>query len=258
METAADRFGLPPERLLGRGMIAGPDGAPSVSYGELVSGQRRVERVPADAPVRGPADWRVAGRSAARPARRPLSGRVTGAKQFPADLRPARHAAWRVLRPPSHGAALVSADTTAASAVPGVTVVRDGSFVGVVAPPRKQLRRRGTRSRRAGRPRPGMSRSRSPRPAWSRGCGTIRRTATGCSAVRRDAATSRPRCAPAVRLDASYSAALHRARAAGAAVRAGPLARRRRADGVDRHVRRRSAPGVSWRPSSASPRHGCR
>jgi CO/xanthine dehydrogenase Mo-binding subunit/aerobic-type carbon monoxide dehydrogenase small subunit (CoxS/CutS family) len=135
MEAAADRFGLAPERLTSAdGLIAGPDGAPSVSYGELVSGQRRVERVPADAPVSRAADWRVAGRSAARTAAALGSAAgVTGAKQFPADLGlpGMRHGA--VLRPPSHGAELVSADTTAASAVPGATVVRDGSFVGVVA-----------------------------------------------------------------------------------------------------------------------------
>ena len=90
--------------------------------------------MPADAPVSRAADWRVAGRSAARTAAALGSAAgVTGAKQFPADLGlpGMRHGA--VLRPPSHGAELVSADTTAASAVPGATVVRDGSFVGVVA-----------------------------------------------------------------------------------------------------------------------------
>ncbi len=39
----------------------------------------------------------------------------------------------RVLRPPSFGAKLVSADTAAASKIPGVTVVRDGDFIGVAA-----------------------------------------------------------------------------------------------------------------------------
>ena len=83
--------------------------------------------MPADAAVTRAADWRVAGRSAGHPAgrgrRAPGSATaVTGAKQFPADLRlpGMRHGA--VLRPPSHGAELVSADTTAASAVAG----RDG------------------------------------------------------------------------------------------------------------------------------------
>jgi CO/xanthine dehydrogenase Mo-binding subunit/aerobic-type carbon monoxide dehydrogenase small subunit (CoxS/CutS family) len=139
-QAAAERFGLDPSALrAANGVLAGPDGAPSISYGELVAGQRRCERVPADAAsARGagagvtPADrWRVAGHDA------PASGApdvVTGAKRFPADLRVAgmRHGA--VLRPPSHGATLLGADTAAAAAQPGVTVVADGAFVGVVAP----------------------------------------------------------------------------------------------------------------------------
>jgi isoquinoline 1-oxidoreductase len=131
-EAAADRFGLDPDRLTAAGgLIAGPDGAPSVSYADLVSGQRRVEQVAADTAVTRAADWRVAGHAAATPG---AAAVVTGTKRFPADLAlpGMRHGA--VLRPPSHGSELVSADTTAASAVPGVTVVRDGSFVGVVAP----------------------------------------------------------------------------------------------------------------------------
>ena len=131
-EAAADRFGLDPGRLTAAGgLIAGPDGAPSVSYADLVSGQRRVEQVAADTAVTRAADWRVAGHTAATPG---AAAVVTGTKRFPADLvRPGlRHGA--VLRPPSHGSELISADTTAASAVPGVTVVRDGSFVGVVGP----------------------------------------------------------------------------------------------------------------------------
>jgi len=49
-QAAAARFELPPDQLrAANGVIAGPDGAPSVSYGDLLAGQRRVERVPADA-----------------------------------------------------------------------------------------------------------------------------------------------------------------------------------------------------------------
>lgn len=133
-EAAADRFGLAPDRLtVVGGLIAGPDGAPSVSYGELVRGQRRVEQVAADTAVTRAADWRVAGH-AATAATPGGAAVVTGTKRFPADLALPGMLHGAVLRPPSHGAELLSADTAAASAVPGVTVVRDGSFVGVVAP----------------------------------------------------------------------------------------------------------------------------
>ncbi len=137
MEAAADRFGLAPERLTSAdGLIAGPDGAPSVELRRAglrpAPGRAGAGRRPG---VQGGrlAGGRALGRRRPGAAALGSAAGVTGAKQFPADLSlpGMRHGA--VLRPPSHGAELVSADTTAASAVPGVTVVRDGSFVGVVA-----------------------------------------------------------------------------------------------------------------------------
>jgi nicotinate dehydrogenase subunit B len=132
-QTAADRFGLPPEALAAaEGWIAGPDGAPSASYGDLVAGQHRVERVPGDAPVTPPAQWR---RVAGRPARAAgAADVVTGRKLFPSDLRLPGMLYGAVLHAPAAGATLLQADTAAAAALPGVTVVRDGEFVGVTAP----------------------------------------------------------------------------------------------------------------------------
>src|SRR5262249_30674063 len=40
----------------------------------------------------------------------------------------------KVLRPPSYGAKLQSLDDSAAKAMPGVTVVREGEFAGIAAP----------------------------------------------------------------------------------------------------------------------------
>ena len=84
-EAAAERFGLPVADLtVAGGIVAGPDGAPSVGYPELLAGVRRVEKVPAGGPVTPPAAWRSAGRPA-----RAAGGAdvVTGVKRFPADLR---------------------------------------------------------------------------------------------------------------------------------------------------------------------------
>ncbi len=131
-QAAAARFGLPEDALTaGGGMLAGPDGAPSARYGELVAGRRRVEHVPADGPVTPAAQWQSAG----RPARTAGgTGVVTGAKLFPSDLSLPGMLHGCVLRPPSAGATLRRADTAAAAAIPGVTVIADGSFTGVVAP----------------------------------------------------------------------------------------------------------------------------
>jgi nicotinate dehydrogenase subunit B len=131
-EAAAERFGLPAADLtVAGGIVAGPDGAPSVGFAELLAGVRRVERVPADRPVTPPAAWRTAG----RPARAAGGGDVvTGVKRFPADLRADGMLHGCLLRPPAFGATLRSADTARAEALPGVSVVREDDLIAVVAP----------------------------------------------------------------------------------------------------------------------------
>jgi CO/xanthine dehydrogenase Mo-binding subunit/ferredoxin len=138
-DAAAQRFGLPAEALtVAGGIVAGPDGAPSVGYGELLTGVRRVEKIPAGRPVTPSSAWREAGRSA-----RASRGAevVTGAKRFPADLRLDGMLHGCVLRPPAFGATLRDADTGPAEAMPGVTVVREDAFIGVVAPTGAAARR---------------------------------------------------------------------------------------------------------------------
>jgi nicotinate dehydrogenase subunit B len=137
--AAAQRFGLPAADLtVAGGMVAGPDGAPSVGFAELLTGVRRVERVPADAPVTPPTAWRSAGQPA-----RAAGGAdvVTGVKRFPADLSADGMLHGCVLRPPAFGATLRSADTAPAEALPGVSVVREDEFIAVVAPDAAAARR---------------------------------------------------------------------------------------------------------------------
>ncbi len=131
-DAAAERFGLPAADLtVAGGIVAGPDGAPSIGYSELLTGVRRVERVPADRPVTPPPAWRSAG----QPARAAGGANVvTGAKRFPADLSVDGMLHGCVLRAPAFGATLRSADTAPADALPGVSVVREGEFIAVVAP----------------------------------------------------------------------------------------------------------------------------
>jgi nicotinate dehydrogenase subunit B len=138
-DAAAQRFGLPAEALtVAGGIVAGPDGAPSVGYGELLTGVRRVEKIPADAPVTPPSAWREAG----QPARASRGAEaVTGAKRFPADLRLNGMLHGCVLRPPAFGATLRDVDTRPALALPGVSVVREDTFIAVVAPTGAAARR---------------------------------------------------------------------------------------------------------------------
>ncbi len=78
-------------------------------------------------PPAPPAPAREVGRSAAR---LDLPDKVLGRPRYLADLRPEGLLHGRVLRPPSFGARLV--ELAADWKAPGVELVRDGSFVGVV------------------------------------------------------------------------------------------------------------------------------
>ena len=66
--------------------------------------------------------------------RRDIPGKVTGQITYVQDIFEAGMVHGRVVRPPRYGSTLESVDDTAVKAMPGVIkVVRDGSFLGVVA-----------------------------------------------------------------------------------------------------------------------------
>ncbi len=213
--------------MSGPGDAGGGNGADGVTHGMGAPG------------AAGPADGLRAERLAGVAAGAAGSADVvTGAKRFPADLRVPGMLHGCVLRAPSHGATLVRADTAAAAAVPGVTVVADGSFVGVAGASRGPRGGRWGWSRRSGRGPPGTSRSRSRRPGWSRGCARTRRAGAGRagrSCMRM--ATRRPGWRRGRSAVGPVSRRLHRACPDGAPVGAGPLGcRQRAADGVVRHL----------------------
>ena len=77
------------------------------------------------------AQWRVLGASVPRVG---AAGIVTGAHRYPSDIVRPGMLYGKILRPPSYGAQLQEIDLAAARALPGVTAVRDGDFVGFTAP----------------------------------------------------------------------------------------------------------------------------
>src|SRR5207244_2931856 len=78
-----------------------------------------------------PAQHRVVGKSAER---LDIPGKVTGGVAYVQDLRLPGMLFGRVVRPPSRGAVLTALDEAPARKLPGiVAIVRDGSFIGVVA-----------------------------------------------------------------------------------------------------------------------------
>ncbi|HTR53969.1 MAG TPA: molybdopterin cofactor-binding domain-containing protein [Kofleriaceae bacterium] len=126
LDRAARRWNVEPSLLAGEnGAVRGPDGR-CATYAELAAEAPLTGEIRDDEPLsvpRGPADGTDDGRAI-----------VTGSLRFAGDLRTPGMLHGRVLRPPAHGARLVSLDDRAARAMPSVTaVIRDGDFVGVVA-----------------------------------------------------------------------------------------------------------------------------
>jgi nicotinate dehydrogenase subunit B len=90
---------------------------------------RRAEVLAAEPPLTPPAAWETAG----RPYATPRLDAVTGARRFVSDMQPPGMLHGAVLRLPVPGAVLRAADCATPEAMPGVTVVRDGEFIGVAA-----------------------------------------------------------------------------------------------------------------------------
>src|SRR5262249_19538308 len=113
------------------GKVTGPDGKPSFTFGQLTKGQKLMKVIGDRLPT-PPADKSaVACRSAPK-----VDGRsfVTGSHQYASDTKRPGLLFGKVLRPAAFKAKLTSVNTEAAESRPGVKVVRDGDFIGVVGP----------------------------------------------------------------------------------------------------------------------------
>jgi CO/xanthine dehydrogenase Mo-binding subunit len=112
------------------GRVHGPDGR-SIGFGELVKGAPLVATVNDKTILESPKDWAIAGTAVPK-----INGRdfVTGRHRYTSDMVRDGMLHGRIVRPPSYGATLARADTSAAEAMAGVVVVRDGNFLGVAAP----------------------------------------------------------------------------------------------------------------------------
>src|SRR6266851_1852792 len=132
LSQAATEWKTTPDKLTASdGKITNPASGATLTYAQLAQGKTLARDMPDSDPITPPEQWTVAGKSAPKVDARAF---VTGQHQYTPDLRPANVLHAKVLRPPTFGASLVSADLSAAQAMPGVVVVRDGDFVAAAAP----------------------------------------------------------------------------------------------------------------------------
>jgi CO/xanthine dehydrogenase Mo-binding subunit len=130
LQMASERLQVPPAELVVEDGVVSKVGDPSrrVTYGALVEG-RRIERHLQKVPVKPVKAFRQVGRDAAR---KDAREKVTGQALYAADLKVEGLLHARVLRPPAHGATLVSANTVAAERYPGARLIREGDLVALL------------------------------------------------------------------------------------------------------------------------------
>ncbi len=100
-----------------------------VSYAQLAKGktiEKHLEKKPA---IKHYSKHSISGKPTDR---RDGKAKVTGDAKFAGDIRFPGMLCARILRPPAHGAKLISADTSAAEKIPGTQVIRDGDLVAVL------------------------------------------------------------------------------------------------------------------------------
>src|SRR5262245_34188192 len=102
-----------------------------ITLTEIAKGKKLVKTIPADVVPQPAQEWTIAGTPVPK-----VDGRdfVTGAHRYTFDMKRDGMLFGKIVRPAGFGATLFTADTKAAEAMPGVTVVHDGDFIGVAAP----------------------------------------------------------------------------------------------------------------------------
>ncbi len=132
VDLAAQHWQVDRKRLVAAGgKISDPQLKRSITYAELVQGKQLTQSIPIEEPLTPAAQWTVAGQPIPKVDARDF---VTGKHRYPSDQKLPGMIYGKVVRPDAFNATLVSAYTSEAAKIPGVTVVRDGNFIGVAAP----------------------------------------------------------------------------------------------------------------------------
>jgi nicotinate dehydrogenase subunit B len=131
VQMASEKLGVAPADLEVKDgiVMSKSDRSKRVSYGELTAGKRIERRLDGKAALEAVANFKIVGTS---PLRRDAIDKVTGRAKYSGDIVPPGALHARIVRAPAHGADMMTVDTKAAEAVPGVRVVRDGEIVAVL------------------------------------------------------------------------------------------------------------------------------
>lgn len=144
LEMAAAKLGVAASRLsVSDGVISDASGK-KVTYGELIGGKQfdvqlewnkrygNLLLVTGKAKPKAASEYKLIGKPGAR--RRDIAAKLYGTAENMVDVKVPGMLHGRVLRPPVAGALPVAVDEASVKHIPGVRVVRDKGFIGLVAP----------------------------------------------------------------------------------------------------------------------------
>ena len=131
IELASELLKLPVSQLeTADGMVRNRlDNSMAVSYGQLAKGQKIEKHIKEEPQVKKSSEFRIIGKPFSRV---DSIQKVTGEAKYSGDIKIPGMMFARIVRPPSYGARLVSADTSEAEKTEGIQVVRDNDLVALL------------------------------------------------------------------------------------------------------------------------------
>ncbi len=131
LQLGSEKLGVPAENLeVNNGIISDKtDSKKIVSYAELTRGKKIEKHLDIKPHVKDYTEFKIVGKPLLR---QDSSLKVTGQAKYSGDMLFPDTLYARVLHPPSHGAKLVSVDTSEAEKLEGVKVVKEGDFIAVL------------------------------------------------------------------------------------------------------------------------------
>ena len=128
---AAQKLSKPAAELdVADGVVRAKDATASLSYGDLIGDRAFNLKIDPKALVKSPDHFRFIGKSLRRP---DIPTKVAGLHRYLHDLTLPGMLHARVVRPPAHGATLVSVDEASVASIPTARVVRIKNFLAVTA-----------------------------------------------------------------------------------------------------------------------------
>lgn len=131
LQLGAEHLKVPVTQLeVKNGVISDKnDSKKKVSYAELTKGKKIEKHLEGKPNLKDYTQFKIVGKSHLREDARL---KVTGKAMYSGDMLFPDTLFARILRPPSHGAKLISADTSEAAKMDGIKVVKEGDFIAVL------------------------------------------------------------------------------------------------------------------------------